>query len=198
MATPLLKLSIVLFMCVCTFLAQKASAALVDGHESCEFWASVGECDQNPGYMLEHCAKACAAVTSKEASPIPDTFYDIVEKDIDGREFSFAGFRGKVVYLVNVASQCGYTQSNYAEIRDLQRFASAGLEIVLAPCNAFGAQEPGAPQDIKRFAAGKGYEGIILSKDEVNGHSARPAFRYLKQVTGKSHISWSAPSLCLL
>ncbi len=164
---------------------------LPDENEHCGFWASIGECSKNPNYMLRYCATSCAKQQQKSVD-LPASFYDIVEKDIHGNEFKFSRFRGKVVYLVNVASQCGYTQSNYDQIRDLQeKFSTQGLEIVLAPCNSFGGQEPATPAEIYRFADSKGFNGFILSKDEVNGDGARISFRYLRHTSGKSYIEWN-------
>eukprot|EP01033_Poteriospumella_lacustris_P005673 gene5674-4061_t len=131
-----------------------------------------------------------ARVTT-QAKAIPKSFYEIVEKDIHGNEITFDRFKGKVVYVVNVASQCGYTEENYKTFRALQKYYDSGLEIVLAPCNAFGGQEPGSPSDIYHFASRKGFSGIILEKDEVNGVVARPTFQYLKHATGKDYIEWN-------
>lgn len=115
---------------------------------------------------------------------------DIIEHDIDGNEISFEQFRGKVVYIVNVASKCGYTATNYELLRRLKPYVDQGLEIIIAPCNQFGGQEPGDGNVITFFARKQGYQGIILSKADVNGPSSRPVFSYLKAVTGKSHIAW--------
>ncbi|RYG59163.1 hypothetical protein EON64_20515, partial [archaeon] len=178
---------------VASLLQHLASASvLTDSHESCEFWASTGECEKNPEWMLQNCRKACSEVPSQqETTAIPNSFYEIVETDIDGHEVRFEAFRGKVVYLVNVASYCGYTESNYAQFRELQRYGEQGLVIVLAPCNSFGAQEPGDGGAIKAFAARKGYRGLILSKQEVNGAAARPSFAFLKARSRVSYIGWN-------
>lgn len=174
---------------LCLLLASVSLAELTDQNESCEFWASIGECKKNPRYMLQFCALSCDRVNN-QAKDIPKSFYDIVEKDIHGNEITFDRFKGKVVYVVNVASQCGYTEENYKTFKALQKYYDSGLEIVLAPCNAFGGQEPGSPNDIYHFASRKGFSGIILEKDEVNGVAARPTFQYLKHATGKDHIEW--------
>jgi len=71
-----------------------------------------------------------------------------------------------------------------------KRFKDQPFEIVLAPCNQFGSQEPGDEVAIQNFAAKKGFSGTILAKDEVNGDYTRPSFQYLKAVTGKSYITW--------
>lgn len=174
---------------LCLLVALLVSSTLIDENENCGFWASVGECKKNPRYMLHSCALSCSMAQEKKAD-IPKDFYSIVERDIHGNEISFDRFKGKVVYVVNVASQCGYTEENYNLLRSLQKFNYDGLEIVLAPCNAFGGQEPGSATEIYNFASRKGYNGIILAKDEVNGNSARPTFQYLTHVTDKKHIEW--------
>ncbi len=69
------------------------------------------------------------------------SFYDIIEKDSEGRDFEFRQFKGKVVYGVNVASKCGYTASGYALIAKLLKLRDQGVEVALFPCNQFGGQE---------------------------------------------------------
>jgi glutathione peroxidase len=187
--------SILLFIISCltvVFLTTSpvsAEKALRDDNENCEFWASVGECKKNPRYMLVYCALSCDLV-GKQSLNVPKSFYEITERDIHGNDVSFERFKGKVVYVVNVASQCGYTESNYRQIKDLQKYYEDGLEIVLAPCNSFGNQEPGGPIEIYNFARRKGFSGIILQKDEVNGADTRLTFLYLKSKTGKDNIEW--------
>lgn len=169
----------------------------VDNHESCQYWASTDECTKNPGYMLENCRKSCRAVGAIRDEPAPyASFYDIVETDIDGNEFKFDIFRGKVVYIINVASYCGYTEENYKMFRELKKYQDEGFVMVLAPCNAFGYQEPGDGVAIKSFAGKQGFSGIILSKADVNGQTTRPAFRYLKHATSTYQIKWYVRLSC--
>jgi len=141
--------------------------------------------------MLENCSEACAELEA--ALPIPESFYSITEPNLDPRakEVVFESFKGKVVYVVNVASQCGYTRENYESFRMLAPLREQGLEIVLAPCNQFGAQEPGDHVAIARFAKQEDFEGIILKKSDVNGPKTRPLFRYLKNASGYSFIQWN-------
>jgi glutathione peroxidase len=141
--------------------------------------------------MLENCKFSCNKITAaKENLDFPASFYDIKEIDLYDKEIDFSIFKGKVVYVVNVASKCGYTKQNYDEFKILKKYRQYGFEIVLAPCNSFGSQEPGDSTEIKAFADSNAFEGIILSKAEVNGQNARPTFKYLKQETGKSYINW--------
>jgi glutathione peroxidase len=155
----------------------------------------MGECDKNPDYMLTQCAQSCEAVAAQEGAnslDLPESFYDIKEKDANGREINYSSFRGKVVYIVNVASQCGYTASNYATFRQLAQYRDDpdGLEILIFPCNQFGEQEPHNESIILQFAERQQFNGIVMSKADVNGPETRPTFRFLKSKTGKRHINW--------
>ena len=79
------------------------------------------------------------------------TFYDLSAQDIDGNEIKFDSFHGKVVLVVNVASECGFTDDHYTQLQRM--FQVLGLSdhfIILAfPCNQFGAQEPGTNKEIQ-------------------------------------------------
>ena len=181
-------LALVLFLNLGGFVARAE-----DENEQCGEWAAMGECEANPGYMLTNCAQACAEFSKHESGmePLPNSFYDIVDKDLDGNEIAFSDFRGQVVYMVNVASHCGYTKENYDMFRKLAKYRKQDFEIVLAPCNQFGQQEPGDGVAISNFAHKQDFEGIILAKADVNGNKARTAFRFLKNKTGVSSIGWN-------
>lgn len=68
--------------------------------------------------MLTSCALSCSKLTSDSVQEV-DSFYNIVEKDINGLPIDFNIFRDKVVYIVNVASHCGYTAENYELLKRL-------------------------------------------------------------------------------
>mmetsp|Transcript_24274 Transcript_24274/g.72844 ORF Transcript_24274/g.72844 Transcript_24274/m.72844 type:complete len:96 (-) Transcript_24274:479-766(-) len=80
-------------------------ALAADQHESCGFWASSGECEKNPGFMLASCADACAAVTAAAARPVAASFFDLSAGTADGATLDFASLRGKTVLVTNVASE---------------------------------------------------------------------------------------------
>jgi glutathione peroxidase-family protein len=167
--------------------------SLANNHKDCEFWANIGECTKNPNYMLTQCSLACNSVLPDE--PVQEqqelgSCYDIVEKDANGNEVKFDQFRGKVVYIVNVASYCGYTAENYQLFRALSKYRKLGLEIVIAPCNQFGFQEPGDGVAVTEFAHKQKFEGIILSKADVNGEKTRASFDFLKRATNRDAIYW--------
>lgn len=170
----------------------------MNNHENCEFWASIGECEKNPNYMLKQCQLSCHNLRSandkkkaEEASKLaPSELHSIVETDIYGNPLKFEQFKGKVLYIVNVASYCGYAPENYEHFRHLAKYRSRGLEIIIAPCNQFGFQEPGDSVAISTFVKKQKFEGTVLAKGDVNGPKTRPLYEYLKKVTGRDLIHW--------
>nr|CAD1819946.1 unnamed protein product [Ananas comosus var. bracteatus] len=130
------------------------------------------------------------------AEEVPSSIYDITVKDIRGNDVSLSTYRGKVLLIVNVASKCGFTNSNYKEMNALyEKNKDKGFEILAFPCNQFGGQEPGSNEEIQetvctRFKA----EFPIFDKIEVNGREASPLFKYLKSQKGGflgDRIKWN-------
>jgi glutathione peroxidase len=124
------------------------------------------------------------------------TVYDFSATDIDGKERSFSEFRGKVLLIVNVASQCGFTPQ-YKGIEALRRkYADKGVEVLGFPCNQFGKQEPGDADEIKNFCS-MTYDVTfpIFSKIDVNGANAHPLYKYLegekRGFLGSKSIKWN-------
>jgi glutathione peroxidase len=108
------------------------------------------------------------------------TFHDFKAKNIDGAEQSLADFRGKVVLVVNVASECGFTPQ-YAGLEALHReLKDKGFAVVGFPSNDFGAQEPGTDEQIKTFCSSK-YDVTfpLFSKIPVKGEGKHPLYEWL-------------------
>lgn len=83
--------------------------------------------------------------------------------------------------IVNVACQCGYTKNNYQELSDmLDAYYDKGLRVLLFPCNQFGNQEPGPPEQIKEFIHAYSEKFDIFEKVNVNGSDGLPLYKYLK------------------
>jgi len=79
------------------------------------------------------------------------SFYDLKVTTLDGKPADLAAYRGKVVLVVNVASQCGYTPQ-YAGLEKLHReLAPKGFAVLGFPSNDFGGQEPGTAEEIATF-----------------------------------------------
>ena len=109
------------------------------------------------------------------------TLYDFTAKDIDGNDVSLDKYRGFAVIVVNVASNCGFTKTNYKELNELyDKYESLGLRILAFPCNQFLNQEPNCDVDIKEFAKKKGARYDFFSKIDVNGENAHPLWKWLK------------------
>ncbi|KAF3446178.1 hypothetical protein FNV43_RR11357 [Rhamnella rubrinervis] len=114
------------------------------------------------------------------------TLYDFTVKDIDGKDVPLNKFKGKVLLIVNVASKCGLTNSNYSELSHLyEKYKTQGFEILAFPCNQFGGQEPGSNPDIKQFACTRfKAEFPIFDKVDVNGPNTAPVYQFLKSNAG--------------
>ena len=111
--------------------------------------------------------------------------YDFKVKDDQGKEVSMAKYKGKVLLIVNTATQCGFTPQ-YTELEAIyEKYAKDGLEILDFPCNQFGEQAPGSIDEIHQFcSANFNIQFPLFDKVEVNGANAHPLFTYLKGQKG--------------
>ncbi|KAL1569067.1 putative phospholipid hydroperoxide glutathione peroxidase [Salvia divinorum] len=116
----------------------------------------------------------------------PKSIHEFTVKDAKGNDVDLSIYKGKVLLIVNVASQCGLTNSNYTELTKLyEKYKDQGLEILAFPCNQFGSQEPGTNEQIQEFACTRfKAEYPIFDKVEVNGANAAPIYKYMKSVKG--------------
>ena len=107
--------------------------------------------------------------------------YDFSAKSLDGEEVPLRRFQGKVLLIVNTASECGFTPQ-YRALEALQReFSSRGFAVLGFPCNQFGGQEPGDATEIMAFCTSKyGVTFPMFEKVDVNGANAHPLYNYLK------------------
>lgn len=122
--------------------------------------------------------------------------YSFAAATLDGRELDLGQYRGKVVLVVNTASECGFTPQ-YAGLEALyEKYRGQGFEVLGFPCNQFGAQEPGDAQQIGAFCqANYGVSFPMFGKIEVNGPGAHPLYQWLKQaapgILGTEPIKWN-------
>lgn len=109
------------------------------------------------------------------------TLQQIPFETADGGTSTLADHDGKVVLVVNVASQCGLTPQ-YEGLEALQqRFGDRGLQVIGFPSNQFGAQEPGSNEEIQQFCSTTyGVTFPVVAKIDVNGEDAHPLFRELR------------------
>lgn len=117
---------------------------------------------------------------------------DITVKTIDGAEKSLGDYKGKVLLIVNVASQWGLTPQ-YSGLEDLYKtFKDEGLAVLGFPCNDFGNQEPGTEQEIKTFCETKfGVTFDLFSKVHAKGANQHPLYARLTSYEAKGDISWN-------
>ena len=112
-------------------------------------------------------------------------FYDYSVKDAQGADFSLDNYRGKVVLVVNTATGCGFTPQ-YKDIEDMyDKFHDQGFEVLDIPCNQFAGQTPGTDEEIHEFCQLKyNTQFPQMKKSDVNGETAIPLFKYLKEQKG--------------
>ncbi len=109
------------------------------------------------------------------------SIYDFSAITLAGTETSLKQFQGKVLLIVNTASNCGFTPQ-YRGLEELhQAFAARGFSVLGFPCNQFGHQEPGDASQIAQFCSRNyGVSFPMFQKIEVNGDDAHPLYRFLK------------------
>ena len=109
---------------------------------------------------------------------------------LEGMPLDSELLKGKVVLVVNVASRCGLTPQ-YTELVALhQQYAEQGFSVLGVPCNQFGRQEPGTPEQIRQFCTlNFNVQFPLLEKQDVNGLQRSPLYRYL--VGDGPDIQWN-------
>lgn len=124
------------------------------------------------------------------------TLPDIPLSRLDGTAENLQDYSGRVLLVVNVASQCGFTPQ-YKDLEALyRRHKHSGLTVLGFPCNQFGSQEPGSSQQIAAFCSSRfDVTFPIFAKCEVNGTNAHPFYRHLKSAApgllGTEAIKWN-------
>src|SRR5579871_3898103 len=127
---------------------------------------------------------------------IDDTIYAFTVKDARGDDVPLSAFKDKVLLVVNVASQCGFTPQ-YAGLEQLYRkFRNQGFAVLGFPCNQFGSQEPGDNAQIQSFCETRfGITFPVFAKIEVNGRGEHPLYAFLKSripgILGTEAIKWN-------
>ncbi len=107
--------------------------------------------------------------------------YDYPVHTLDGEATSLKAFEGRALLVVNVASKCGLTPQ-YTGLEALhERLAPRGFSVVGFPCNQFGEQEPGTPEEIATFCSTNyGVTFPLMEKVEVNGEGRHPIYAELE------------------
>ncbi len=144
------------------------------------------------GLLVAAVATAVAAAADKEKAmtgPLTGTVKDIHDKDVD-----LAQYAGKVVLLVNVASQCGYTRQ-YKDLQALyEKYGKDGLVVLGVPSNDFGGQEPGSNSDILKFCQTDYKVSFpLLAKSPVKGDGKCELYQKLtgKDAKFPGEVKWN-------
>lgn len=108
--------------------------------------------------------------------------YDIPVRTLDGEGTTLAQYRGLVLLIVNVASECGFTPQ-YSGLEAIhRRFHPRGFSVLGFPCNQFGGQEPGTAAEIAAFCEQHfGVTFPLYEKIQVNGRRTHPLYQHLKR-----------------
>jgi len=123
-----------------------------------------------------------------------DNINDITVLDMNNKEVNLSDYNGKVLMIVNVASECGYTKQ-YAGLQEVyKKYKPQGFEILAFPCNDFGGQEPGSNEQIQNFCSSKfGVTFKLFDKIKVLGDDKSPLYERLinNSVTEKGDVKWN-------
>ena len=113
------------------------------------------------------------------------SIYDFDVKTIDGNEISMSKYKGKVLLIVNVASECGFTPQYEGLEKLYQTYQSQGFMVLGFPSNQFSEQEKGSNEKIKFFCQGTyDVHFDMFSKINVNGKEEIPLYTHLKKEQG--------------
>lgn len=122
--------------------------------------------------------------------------HDVSIKTLQGEDASLSDYKGKALLMVNVASKCGFTPQ-YEGLQRLQtEYGDRGFSVLGFPCNQFGEQEPGSPDEIAEFCrTNYGVTFPMFEKIDVNGDNRHPLFEILTETAdtdGKAgDVQWN-------
>lgn len=142
------------------------------------------------------CATPSANHPSENQTMDTLNFYDLSIRSLDGKStINFSDFKGKKVLCVNVASECGYTYQ-YEGLEELHKKYGEKLVVIGFPCNQFGGQEPGAPEEIETFCKKNyGVSFLMTEKIDVKGENQHAIYQWLTQKSqnrvGDYAIKWN-------
>ncbi len=129
------------------------------------------------------------------AADVKDSIHEYKVKDIEGKEVDLSEYKGKVLLIVNVASECGATPQ-YKPLQALNlKYGKDGFAVIGFPANNYGEQEPGSDDEIAEFCSTK-YDVTfpMMSKVSVKGDDQAPLFQYLTGADNpdkKGDIGWN-------
>jgi len=124
------------------------------------------------------------------------SIYDFTCRAINGDLKPISDYKGKVLLIVNTASNCGFTPQFEGLEQLYKRYKDQGFEVLGFPCNQFLNQDPGSNEDIQNFCSTKFDVSFpMFSKIDVNGPEADPLYQFLRReakgIMGSTKIKWN-------
>ncbi len=123
------------------------------------------------------------------------SIYQFKVKGLVEEEINLSNFKGKKIIVVNVASECGFT-TQYQQLQELHEKLGDKVAIIGFPCNDFGGQEPGSPDEIQHFCKiNYGVTFPLAAKVNILGSEIHPLYRWLTQKAENgvldSEVKWN-------
>jgi glutathione peroxidase len=119
-------------------------------------------------------------ISSAQTKGTMKSVYEITVKDIDGKPVKLDRYKGNVLMVVNVASECGFTPQYEGLQKIYQKYQPQGLVVLGFPANNFGGQEPGSEAEIKTFCTQRFKVTFpMFSKVSAKGSDIHPLYRFL-------------------
>lgn len=113
---------------------------------------------------------------------MPSSFFDLTTKTPAGQNFPLSSLQGKVVLVVNTATQCGLTPQFDGLEKLHQKYKDQGLAVIGFPCDQFAHQEPlGDAEMAETCRLNHGVTFPLMAKSEVNGPGTNEVFQFLKE-----------------
>ena len=130
-------------------------------------------------------SKAAPAPTPAQAATAADSIHSLSAKSLDGKTVAFSEYKGKVLLIVNTASECGFT-GQYAGLQALfEKYRDRGLVVLGFPSHDF-RQEAGSGETIAKFCKVRyGVTFPLFEKGPVSGTAASPVFQFLAKKHGE-------------
>ena len=123
-----------------------------------------------------------------------ENIYDFVVQKSNGEDYKLEEYKGKVMLIVNTASECGFTPQFEGLQALYEKYKDQGFVILGFPCNQFGGQEPGSGAEANQNCKiNYGVTFPIHEKVDVKGENQHPLFRYLTDAKGmlSEKIKWN-------
>ena len=134
------------------------------------------------------------AVAADSPTPKPSPALAFKAQNIDGKEVDLSRYQGKVLLIVNTASQCGYTPQYEGLEAIYKKYKGQGFEILAFPANEFGHQEPGSNSEIKTFCSNNYHVTFpLFGKVVVKGAGIHPLYDYLTSTKTNPKFAGAIP-----